>query len=185
MEMRREIVYDIQCGRRSPPSTVVVADCRRETERSFSRNKNQNFTARRIVVDCLDRTYEPGFRRFLLADATHPGISNEHNEDTTEDGGALLMKELADPLAFSWALECVLSRAFQLPSINTRRPSFEDVDDNHDVPARAPELEAPAPGDARMALLPLIDSMNHYSRIPTTMYWEEDGESLSVAGECR
>lgn len=94
-----------------------------------------------------------------------------------------MVDALSDPAAFDWALECVLSRAFQLPPDTARRPSFEDGDADCDIPVRAPEVEPPAPGDARMALLPLIDSLNHYSRMPTTMYWEEDGASISVAGE--
>lgn len=55
-------------------------------------------------------------------------------------------------------------------------------DEGDDVPVKAPELTPPAPEATRMALLPLIDSINHYSRIPTHMYWEEDG-ALSLSGE--
>lgn len=123
-----------------------------------------------------------GFRKFLLADATRP--TTKHNDIGVGEptDAQLLIGALSDSAAFDWALECVLSRAFQLPPDTARRPSFgDDADD--DVPSRAPEVEPPAPDDVRMALLPVIDSVNHYSRMPTTMYWEEDGKAISVAGE--
>lgn len=108
-----------------------------------------------------------GFRKFLLADATREG------ENTNP-----LVDALGDAATFNWALECVLSRAFQLPPDDAAAPVFDEDDD---VPVKAPELTPPAPEATRMALLPLVDSINHYSRIPTHMYWEEDG-ALSLSG---
>lgn len=108
----------------------------------------------------------------LLADVTHA-----NNAGRTDDDNALV-DALAHTATFNWALECVLSRAFQLPPENTAAVSFDEGDD---VPVRAPEVEPLEPEVARMALLPLIDSMNHYSRMPTHMYWEADG-AISLAG---
>lgn len=85
---------------------------------------------------------------------------------------------MADPDTFNWCLECVLSRAFQLPPDGAAPLVFDEDDD---VPVKAPAVEPPAPEAARMALLPLIDSMNHYSRMPTHMHWEADG-AISLAG---
>lgn len=82
---------------------------------------------------------------------------------------------------FSWALECVLSRAFQLPP---RSAAALVVEESDDVPVKAPEVTPPAPDEMRMALLPLIDSINHYNRMPTHMYWEADG-ALSLSGAVR
>lgn len=123
-----------------------------------------------------------GFRKFLLADATRPTTKNNGNGAGEPTDVQLLIGSLSDSAAFDWALECVLSRAFQLPPDTARRPSFGDGDAD-DVPTRAPEVQPPAPDDVRMALLPVIDSLNHYSRMPTTMYWEEDGKAISVAGK--
>lgn len=116
-----------------------------------------------------------GYRKFLLADATTGPNANSHSTEADR----ALVEALADPTAFNWALECVLSRAFQLPPESAKQLYFENED--KDVPARAPEVEAPAEEEARMALLPSIDSINHYSRMPTHMYWEDDG-AVSVAG---
>lgn len=88
------------------------------------------------------------------------------------------MEALADPDTFNWCLECVLSRAFQLPSDDAAPFVF---DEDGDVPVKAPPVEPPALEAARMALLPFIDSMNHYSRMPTHMHWETDG-AISLAG---
>lgn len=109
-----------------------------------------------------------------MADAKRAG-----NTRSTEERNDALVSALADSVTFNWALECVLSRAFQLPPDTATALTFEDRDD---APTRAPEVEPPPPTEARMALLPLIDSMNHYSRMPTHMYWEADG-SVSVSGE--
>lgn len=114
-----------------------------------------------------------GFRKFLLADATHADKT-----ESTQDGHSSLIESLADPDTFNWCLECVLSRAFQLPPGDAAPLVFDEDDD---VPVRAPAVEPPAPEAARMALLPLIDSMNHYSRMPTHMHWEADG-AISLAG---
>lgn len=110
----------------------------------------------------------------MLADATRAGDTRP-----TERGNDSLVSALADSVTFNWALECVLSRAFQLPPDSATSLTFDDGDD---APTRAPEVEPPPPTEARMALLPLIDSMNHYSRMPTHMYWEADG-AISVSGE--
>lgn len=85
---------------------------------------------------------------------------------------------MGDATVFNWALECVLSRAFQLPPDDAAALVFGEGDD---TPVKAPELTPPAPEATRMALVPLIDSINHYSRIPTHMYWEDDG-ALSLSG---
>ena len=85
---------------------------------------------------------------------------------------------MADPDTFNWCLECVLSRAFQLPPDDAAPLVFDEDDD---VPVKAPAVEPSAPEAAKMALLPLIDSMNHYSRMPTHMHWEADG-AISLAG---
>lgn len=114
-----------------------------------------------------------GFRKFLLADATYT-----NKMENTQDGDSSLIESLADPDTFNWCLECVLSRAFQLPPDDAAPLVF---DEDEDVPVKAPAVESPAPEAARMALLPLIDSMNHYSRMPTHMYWEADG-AISLAG---
>lgn len=71
-----------------------------------------------------------------------------------------------------------MSRAFQLPPDDAVAVELEE---DGDTPVKAPELTPPEPGATRMALLPLIDSINHYSRIPTHMYWEPDG-ALSLSG---
>lgn len=89
------------------------------------------------------------------------------------------MDALGDASAFDWALECVLSRAFQLPPDDAAALVFGEDDD---TPVKAPEVTPPPPEATRMALVPLIDSINHYSRIPTHMYWEDDG-SLSLSGK--
>jgi hypothetical protein len=68
--------------------------------------------------------------------------------------GCTLHAQLQDPANLSWALECVLSRAYQLP------------------PAERAE-HALAPNNQRVALLPVIDSINHHSSIPTHMYWQQ------------
>ncbi|CAB1112411.1 unnamed protein product [Ectocarpus sp. CCAP 1310/34] len=137
----------------------------------------------------LDRLYYPrllsqikiqrrlfeGFRKVLLADARRGD-----NAPSTREGDCVnrLVSALADPAMFSWALECVLSRAFQLPP---RGAAALVVEEGDDVPVKAPEVTPPAPDEMTMALLPLIDSINHYSRMPTHMYWEADGAlSLSV-----
>ena len=117
---------------------------------------------------------EPGFQRLLLAD-----VNGTTAERRCGGRGRALVDALADSTAFNWALECVLSRAFQLPPNGTVAPVFEE---DGDVPRLAPELEPPAPEDVTMALLPLIDSMNHFGRMPTHMYWEDDG-AISLAGE--
>lgn len=114
-----------------------------------------------------------GFRKFLLADATHA-----NKAESNQDGDSSLVESLADPDTFNWCLECVLSRAFQLPPDDAAPLVFDEDDD---VPVKAPAVEPPAPEAARMALLPLIDSMNHYSRMPTHMHWETDG-AISLAG---
>ena len=59
---------------------------------------------------------------------------------------------------FSWALTQVLSRAYQLPP--TQGTSTSSVD------------------DGIMALLPVVDSINHHSSILTDMYWNEVKGSL-------
>lgn len=114
-----------------------------------------------------------GFRKFLLADATRG-----NKAESTQDGDSSLAESLADPDTFNWCLECVLSRAFQLPPDDAAPLVFDEDDD---VPVKAPAVEPGAPEAARMALLPLIDSMNHYSRMPTHMHWENDG-AISLAG---
>lgn len=110
-----------------------------------------------------------------MADAA---LGNSADSSGT-DGHSSLLEALADTATFNWALECVLSRAFQLPPDNAVALVFEEGDD---APVRAPELEPPAPQTERMALLPVIDSVNHYSRVPTYMHWEADG-AISVSGE--
>ncbi|CAM9585968.1 unnamed protein product [Ectocarpus fasciculatus] len=123
----------------------------------------------------LQRRLFEGFRKVLLADARR----GDNAPNTREgDGVNTLVSALADPAIFSWALECVLSRAFQLPP---RSAAALVIEEGGDVPVKAPEVTPPAPDETRMALLPLIDSINHYSRMPTHMYWEADGAlSLSV-----
>eukprot|EP00953_Heterococcus_sp_UTEX-ZZ885_P000455 768-Heterococcus_DN1.PRE.2 len=74
--------------------------------------------------------------------------------------GCALHEQLLDPANLTWALECVLSRAYQLP-----------LDD-----------QLTASDTQRVALLPLIDSINHHSSIPTHMYWQQDG-ALAVAAD--
>lgn len=119
-----------------------------------------------------------GFRKVLLADARR----GDNAPNTREgDGINTLVSALADPAIFSWALECVLSRAFQLPP---RSAAALVIEEGCDVPVKAPEVTPPAPDETRMALLPLIDSINHYSRMPTHMYWEADG-ALSLSGGAR
>ncbi|CAM9255945.1 unnamed protein product [Laminaria digitata] len=120
----------------------------------------------------LQRRLFNGFRKFLLADATRG-----NKAESTQDGDSSLAESLADPDTFNWCLECVLSRAFQLPPDDAAPLVFEEDDD---VPVKAPAVEPGAPEAARMALLPLIDSMNHYSRMPTHMHWETDG-AISLA----
>lgn len=115
----------------------------------------------------------PGFQRLLLADAK---VKTERSCGEREHA---LVEALADLTTFSWALECVLSRAFQLPPDNAVAPVLEE---DGDIPIQAPALKPPEPEDTRMALLPLIDSMNHYGRIPTHMYWEDDG-AISLTGK--
>ncbi|CAN0004420.1 unnamed protein product, partial [Ectocarpus fasciculatus] len=117
----------------------------------------------------LQRRLFEGFRKVLLADARR----GDNAPNTREgDGVNTLVSALADPAIFSWALECVLSRAFQLPP---RSAAALVIEEGGDVPVKAPEVTPPAPDETRMALLPLIDSINHYSRMPTHMYWEADG----------
>lgn len=118
--------------------------------------------------------YSAGFQKFLLAD-----VERANTAHGAEGGDRALVDVLKDTAAFSWALECVLSRAFQLPPDKAAAMVLEQDDD---VPARAPEVEPSAPQDTRMALVPFIDSMNHYTRMPTHMYWEADG-AISLAGE--
>jgi hypothetical protein len=60
--------------------------------------------------------------------------------------GYALHEQLQDPANLTWALECVLSRAYLQPTISDTQ---------------------------RVALLPLIDSINHHSSIPTHMYWQQ------------
>lgn len=124
-----------------------------------------------LIFESLDM--HPDFQRLLLADAK---VTTERSCGENERA---LVEALADLTTFSWALECVLSRAFQLPPDSAVAPVLED---DGDVPMQAPALEPPEPEDTRMALLPLIDSMNHYGRIPTHMYWENDG-AISLAGK--
>lgn len=116
----------------------------------------------------------PDFQRLLLADAK---VATDRR--TCSENERALVESLADLTTFSWALECVLSRAFQLPPDSAVAPVLED---DGDVPMHAPAVKPPDPEDTRMALLPLIDSMNHYGRIPTHMYWESDG-AISLAGK--
>lgn len=99
-------------------------------------------------------------------------------QSTSEEVDSALTVALADSSCFDWALESVLSRAFQLPPDTASALVIEGEDD---IPVRAPEVEPSAPETTRMALLPFIDSMNHYSRIPTHMYWETDG-AISLSG---
>ncbi|CAM9645621.1 unnamed protein product [Scytosiphon promiscuus] len=123
----------------------------------------------------LQRRLFKGFQKYLLADTKRGGTTRGTGE---ADVSSPLVDALADMAKFGWALECVLSRAFQLPPEDATALVFGEDDD---TPVRAPELTPPAPEATRMALLPLIDSINHYSRIPTHMYWEADGAlSLSV-----
>lgn len=117
----------------------------------------------------------PGFQKFLLVDAQNGDSTRRAGES---DGSSSLVNALADTAKFGWALECVLSRAFQLPPEDASALVFGEDDD---TPVRAPELTPAAPEATKMALLPLIDSINHYSRIPTHMYWEADG-ALSLSG---
>lgn len=114
-----------------------------------------------------------GFQKLLLADATRGENEGEG------DSGSSLVDALGDSASFNWALECVLSRAFQLPPDDAAALVFGEGDD---TPVKAPALKPPVPEATRMALLPLIDSINHYSRVPTHMYWEVDG-ALSLSGE--
>jgi hypothetical protein len=65
--------------------------------------------------------------------------------------GCALHEQLTDPANLTWALECVLSRTYQLPPAD--QPTASDTQ--------------------RVALLPLIDSINHHSSIPTHMYWQQ------------
>ncbi|CAM9312234.1 unnamed protein product [Choristocarpus tenellus] len=113
-------------------------------------------------------------RERLLTDATRP---NSGADDTP--AGRVLVTALHDPEAFFWALECVQSRAFQLPPKGVG-PHFPSGDEYGDGAGMAPAVEPPSPEEARMALLPLIDSMNHYSRVPTHMHWQGDG-SVAVS----
>lgn len=112
-----------------------------------------------------------GYRKFLLADATNNSGSARAHDD--------FLKSLADESEFNWALQCVLSRAFQLPPENAKSLLSGD---GKDFPEQAPETEPPTVEEARMGLLPWIDSINHYSRIPTHMYWEGN-EVIGVSGE--
>jgi hypothetical protein len=65
--------------------------------------------------------------------------------------GCALHEKLQDPANLTWALECILSRAYQLPL----------------------DEQLTASDTQRVALLPLIDSINHHSSIPTHMYWQQ------------
>lgn len=90
-----------------------------------------------------------------------------------------LENSIADEDDFNWALECVLSRAFQLPPETAKPLSF---DNDEDTPQQAPEIEPPPAEETKMCLLPWIDSINHYSRVPTHMFWEANGD-IGVAGD--
>ncbi|CAM9752935.1 unnamed protein product [Discosporangium mesarthrocarpum] len=133
----------------------------------------------------LQRRLFARFRELILTGATQPCDDSSVSDP---QGPNTLLAALGDPGALDWALECTLGRAFQLPPKESRPMTpprsigddgFEGADEK-DSPASAPVMEPPPLGEARMALLPLMDSMNHYSRVPTHMHWEDDA-SIGVA----